>query len=436
MKKAIVFGAGVSGLGACKLLEKIGYNVILVDDKKGISSQDGLKYLDEIDLFIKSPGVPYNNLVLEAQKKGIEVIDEIELSYRYMIKYMDKKSKIIAITGTNGKTTTTTKVTELLQYAGYKSKYAGNIGISFAELLLENNDLDYIVLELSSYQLENLKTFKADIALVINLAPDHLSRYKNLEDYYDTKFNIGKNQTLDDYFILNNDSQEIIKRENLISGRKIFITKKNNNNCDFWIKNDILYKGNNEVLSCSKLTLKGEHNKENVLFIVAIAKILKISDDKIREFLYTTGNIEHRMEEFFNYGKIKFVNDSKGTNIDSTKFAVEAFKNCVLICGGYDKKLDWVPLINLIKSSVKEVYLIGDIADELNALLLDNGYDKKRIYLLRDLKSCLLNMRERFDNNIEETILLSPATSSFDQFKSFEHRGEVFKELVREIFGR
>ena len=352
-----------------------------------------------------------------------------------MLKYMGKKSKIIAITGTNGKTTTTTKVTELLKYVGYKAEYAGNIGVSFADLLLKNDDLDYVVLELSSYQLENLDSFKADIALVINLAPDHLSRYKSVEEYYDTKFNIGKNQTLSDYFILNNDSEEIIKRSNFVSGKKIFIGK-NNNNCDFSIKNDILYKDDIEILKCSKLTLKGEHNRENVLFIVAIAKILNISDEKIREFLYTTGNIEHRMEEFFNYGKIKFINDSKGTNIDSTKFAVEAFKNCILICGGFDKKLDWLPLIELIKAEVKEVYLIGDIADQLNEMLLENGYDKDKIYLLRDLKSCLLNMRERLDKDREEVVLLSPATSSFDQFKSFEHRGEVFKDLVREIFGR
>ena len=433
MKKAMVFGAGVSGLGAYKLLEKIGYDVILVDDKKGVPSKEGLEYLDEIEIFIKSPGVPYNELVLEAKRKGIEVIDEIELSYRYMLKYMGKKSKIIAITGTNGKTTTTTKVTELLKYAGYKAEYAGNIGVSFADLLLKNEDLDYVVLELSSYQLENLDSFKADIALVINLAPDHLSRYKSVEEYYDTKFNIGKNQTLSDYFILNNDSEEIIKRLNFVSGRKIFIGK-NNNNCDFSIKNDILYKDDIEILKCSKLTLKGEHNRENVLFIVAIAKILNIGDEKIREFLYTTGNIEHRMEEFFNYGKIKFINDSKGTNIDSTKFAVEAFKNCILICGGFDKKL--LPLIELIKANVKEVYLIGEIADQLNDMLLENGYDKSKIYLLRDLKNCLLNMKERLDKDNEEIVLLSPATSSFDQFKSFEHRGEVFKELVREIFGR
>ena len=198
MKKAMVFGAGVSGLGAYRLLEKIGYDVILVDDKKGVSSKEALEYLDEIEIFIKSPGVPYNELVLEAKRKGIEVIDEIELSYRYMLKYMGKKSKIIAITGTNGKTTTTTKVTELLKYAGYKAEYAGNIGVSFADLLLKNDDLDYVVLELSSYQLENLDSFKADIALIINLAPDHLSRYKSVDEYYDTKFNIGKNQTLSD----------------------------------------------------------------------------------------------------------------------------------------------------------------------------------------------------------------------------------------------
>lgn len=435
MKRAMVFGAGVSGTGACHLLEKMGYEVILVDDKKGVTSKEGIEYLDTIEFFVKSPGVPYNELVKKAQEKKIKVIDEIELSYKYMVQYK-VNSKIIAVTGTNGKTTTTTKITELLKFVGFKAEYAGNIGVSFAEILLKNVELDFVVLELSSYQLENLDEFRPYIAMVINLTPDHLSRYRDVEEYYDTKFNIGKNQNKSDYFIFNLDSEEIVKRESLVKSKKIFISKKTNNNCEIWIKNGILYHRGEEVLECSKLTLKGEHNKENILFIVAVAKIIGISNEKIREFLYHTENIEHRMEEFFTYGKIKFINDSKGTNIDSTKFAVEAFDNCILICGGYDKKLDWTPLIELIKNYVKEVYLIGEIADQLNELLLSHGYRSSDIYLLRDLESCLLNLKERLSPEKEEIVLLSPATSSFDQFNSFEHRGEVFKELVHKIFGR
>ena len=189
MKKAMVFGAGISGVGAKKLLEHLNYNVILVDDKLGVSSEEGKKLLGDIELFIKSPGVPYNELVLEAKKNQIKIIDEIELCYEYMVQY-NVNSKIIAITGTNGKTTTTTKITELLQYCGYRAEYAGNIGKSFAELLLEKKELDYIVLELSSFQLENLIEFKPFISMVINLTPDHLVRYNSVDEYYDTKFNI------------------------------------------------------------------------------------------------------------------------------------------------------------------------------------------------------------------------------------------------------
>lgn len=435
MKKAMVFGAGISGLGAEHLLKNMGYEVILVDDKKGISSKEGMEYLDEIEIFVKSPGVPYNELVMKAKEKKIKLIDEIELSYEYMLQY-EIKSKIIAVTGTNGKTTTTTKITELLQYAGYKAEYAGNIGVSYAELLLKHKDLDYIVLELSSYQLENLLDFKPWITMVINLTPDHLSRYKDTNDYYKTKFNIGKNQNENDYFIFNLDSKEVVERENFIFGRKIKISQNINKECDFWVKDGKLYGKDGKILECAKLSLKGKHNLENVLFIVAAAKIVGIQNEKIREFLYNTKTIEHRMEDFFNYGKVKFINDSKGTNIDSTKFAVEAFDQCILICGGFDKKLDWSPLAELIKIHAKEVYLIGETADEINRILLEKGYDSSRVFLLRDLKSCLLNMKERFTSEEPQVVLLSPATSSFDQFNSYEHRGEVFKELVREIFGR
>ncbi|MGL4897239.1 MAG: Mur ligase family protein, partial [Cetobacterium sp.] len=195
MKKAIVFGAGVSGKGSEKTLKRMGYEVFLIDDKIGISSKEGIELLEnnDIKIFVKSPGVPYTDLVKKALELEIEIIDDIELGYRYK-KNNKISGKIIAITGTNGKTTITTKVQELLEKASYKAKVCGNIGYSFSETVLENPELDYYVLETSSYQLENIKEFKADISLIVNLAPDHLSRYKNLDHYYNTKFNIGKNQ--------------------------------------------------------------------------------------------------------------------------------------------------------------------------------------------------------------------------------------------------
>lgn len=431
MKKAMVFGAGISGVGAKKLLESIHYDVILVDDKVGLSSVEAIDYLDEIEVFIKSPGVPYNKLVLEAQKKEIKVIDEIELCYEYMVQY-NVSTKIIAVTGTNGKTTTTTKIAELLKYSGHKAEYAGNIGRSFAELLLERKELEYIVLELSSFQLENLIDFRPFISMIINLTPDHLVKYGSIGEYYDTKFNICKNQDEREYFLVNSDCEEIIKREELIFGQKIELSQYIRRDC--YVQNGKLYWKEEEILEVEKLSLKGRHNLENVLFVVATAKLCGIESEKIKEFLYTTKTLEHRMENFFEYGKIKFINDSKGTNIESTAFAIEAFQKCILICGGYDKKLDWTPLVKLIEKYVSCVYLIGEIADELNMKLLKEGYEN--VYLLRELKPCLEDIKRRFSKHEERVVLFSPATSSYDQFKNFEHRGNVFKELVKDIFGR
>ncbi|MGF6907036.1 UDP-N-acetylmuramoyl-L-alanine--D-glutamate ligase [Fusobacterium sp. PH5-44] len=436
MKKVMVFGAGLSGIGALKLLEKENYEVILVDDNSGLSSSEAISQLDNIDFFVKSPGTPYNDLVLKAKEKNIKIIDEIQLAYDYM-KNHNYKSQIIAITGTNGKTTVTTKLTELLVFSGLKAKYAGNIGVSLGELVLENNNLDYIVLELSSFQLENLTNFCPDISLVVNLTPDHLERYQSLEDYYLTKFNICKNQNNNHIFILNNDSIQInsfVEKLDIKSRIKIVSISKKNRDSDYFITNGILKNKNEEILSCDKLTLKGSHNLENILFIVSVAKILNISNEKIRDFLYKTKTIEHRMENFYQYQKITFINDSKGTNIDSSRYAIEAFKNCILICGGHDKKSDWTPLVDIIANNVKEVYLIGEIAKTLEKLLINKNFPKNNIHMLNDIKSSLTYMKSHLDPNLEQVILLSPATSSYDQFKNFVERGKIFKNLVREIF--
>lgn len=438
MKKIMLYGDGVSGKGAKKLLEHLGEEVLLVDDKTAIPSNEAFDYLDDIKLFIKSPGIPYTDLVKEVKTRGIKLIDEVELAYNYIIE-KNLPVKIIAITGTNGKSTTTAKISDMLNFVGYKATFAGNIGVSLAETVLNNPDLDFIALELSSFQLENIEKFKPYISMIINMGPDHIERYKSFDEYYDTKFNIQKNQDETCYFIENIDDIEIEKRKSNIKANKITVSKHSSANilADVYVKKDekIFFK-NEYITDRENLSLKGIHNLENVLFMIATAKIIGIDNSKIKEFLSIATPLEHRTEEFFSYGKIKFINDSKATNIDSTKFALEANPNSLLICGGYDKGVDLKPLaISIKENRIKEVYLIGVIAEKIKTLLLEEGYDKNKIFMLDNLEKTLLFLKEKLDKNTGNTVLLSPATSSYDQFKSFEHRGKVFKELVLKIFG-
>ncbi|MGL4392613.1 MAG: UDP-N-acetylmuramoyl-L-alanine--D-glutamate ligase [Fusobacteriaceae bacterium] len=434
MQKAMVFGAGVSGLAAKKILEKLEYEVILVDDKIGVSSFEAEKMLDKISIFIKSPGIPYVDLVKKVQQKKIEVIDEIEISYRYL-KKINANTKIIAVTGTNGKSTTTSKIAELINFFGMKSIACGNIGKAFAEVVLENKDLDYIVLELSSFQLENLKEFKADIAMIINLTPDHLDRYENRDEYYDVKFNIGKNQTLKDKFIINLDDSETMKRINKINSKIISISKNSISNSYLYCDEKNIIENDNKFIEIEKLSLKGKHNLENMLFVIATGKIIGIENETIKKFAYTAKSLEHRLETFLKVGKTIFINDSKGTNIDSTKFAVEAFKNSVLICGGKNKGFDLLPLAKLIKINVKEVYLIGENRKLFFEKLLEVNFFKEKIFDVENIENAIKLLKNKLDLEEENIVLLSPATSSYDQFKNFEDRGKKFKEIVLKYFG-
>lgn len=432
MKKAIVFGDGISGKGATLLLKELGYNVLLVDDKTAMKSTDAIKEIEGTDLFVKSPGIPYTELVKEAFRKNVEVIDEIELAYRYL-KKNNLKAKIVTITGTNGKSTTTAKIAELICDAGYKAIACGNIGKSMAETIYENHNIDYLVLEASSFQLENIKEFTPYISMIINLGPDHIERYNSFDEYYDTKFNICKNCDKKSYFIENIDDENIVKRENLIPCKKISLSK--NKIADIYInENNIVFR-NEKIINIDELALKGRHNLENCMFMIATAKLIGIDNNVIANFLKNAKPLEHRTENFYNWGKVKFINDSKATNVDSANVAIDSYPGCTLICGGYDKKVDLLPLVNNIIKNVKEVYLIGTIADQLNNLLIENGFDKNHIYLCRDVETTLKNIKNRLTENEERIILFSPATSSYDQFKSFEHRGKVFKKLVLEIFG-
>lgn len=435
MKVGMIFGEGVSGRGAREVLKKMKYEIIMVDDKTGMSSDSAEELMDKVDIFVKSPGIPYTNLVKKAFDMKVEVVDEIELAYRYM-KKMGIQTKIIGVTGSNGKTTVTTKITELLKKAGYKCEHAGNIGNSFGELICERKDLDYVVLELSSFQLENLKEFKADIAMVINLSPDHLSRYNSQEEYFDAKFNIGKNQTDEDIFIYNLNDENSLKRIDKITGKKLGVTVSDKGKkisiCHTDATN-IIYNGK-IVLEKDKLSLKGKHNLENVLFILTVAEYIGIDEEIIREFLYSTKPLEHRMEKFYNWKKVLFVNDSKGTNIDSTCFAIDAYEGAILICGGKEKGLPLDELVEKIMKNISEVYLIGEMTERFKEALLLAGYPNKKIHAVNNIENAVKTLREKLSGDEEKVVLLSPSTSSFDQFQNFETRGKVFKELVRKYF--
>lgn len=455
MEKAVVFGAGLSGLGAKELLEKKGYEVYLVDDKNGMPSSEAVELLDKekIEFIVKSPGIPWKvELLVKAKDKKIKIISEIDLAY----KYMDKNIKVISFTGTNGKTTTATKMYELLEYAGKKVKLAGNAGFSFAKLVADEEDLEYIVLELSSYQLENNPQIHSHIAGIINLTPDHLARYDSVEEYYITKFNIFSRQTEQDFALINLDDEvfkKLYEEKELwknIKSEKIYLSKEKKGNV--FVMDGIVYTMKNlekkvdevkgediheyaeALISVRELSLKGSHNLENMLFLIGAAKILGIPDEKTAEFLKTTKALEHRLENFFIKGKTVFINDSKGTNVESTLKAIDSFDNSIiLILGGDDKKISNRELVERIKERVDSVYLIGDNAPLLIKDMEEVGYKNYRN--METLENILDYFKKNMDFSKEQTVLFSPATSSFCQFKNFEHRGNVFKELTVKVLG-
>ena len=455
MEKALVFGAGLSGLGAKELLEKKGYEVYLIDDKVAKTSKEGIEILnnEKIEFIVKSPGIPWKAELLQvAKEKNVQVISEIDLAY----KYMDKNIKVFSITGTNGKTTTATKIYELLDFAGYKARLAGNAGFSFAKLVADEEPLEYVVLELSSYQLENNPQIHSNIAGIINLTPDHLTRYKTVEDYYITKFNIFSKQAEDDFALINLDDPVFLglaEREeikSLMKAKNVYLSKEKKGNIfvynnEIRIMNDLADRAENlsesEILEKSRflikvedLALKGVHNLENMLFLIGVAAIVKVPDEKVVEFLSSTKALEHRLENFFVKGNTTFINDSKGTNVESTLKAIDSFNNdIIMILGGDDKKIDNTELVKRIAEKVKRVYLIGD-----NAPLLINDMEKinyKNYKNLETLENVLNYIKENENFEKDQTILFSPATSSFCQFRSFEHRGKVFKELTVKILG-
>jgi len=388
------------------------------------------------DLIIKSPGIPETApIVMKALAKGVKVISEIEFAGYYT------NAKMISITGSNGKTTTTLMIHHILKNAGVNASLAGNIGQSLARQVVENTT-DVYVLELSSFQLDGMFDFKADIAILLNITPDHLDRYEyNMQNYTDSKFRVIQNLTEADHFIYNADDKIILneiekreikakllpfsieKTENMIA----FINNNNQNQSDESQININLKP--KLIMSIHDLALKGKHNVQNSLASGITAKILEIRNESVRESLSDFKNVEHRLEFVAKVNGIEFINDSKATNVNSTWYALESMEQkTVWIVGGVDKGNDYDSLLELVQDNVSAIVCLGND----NAKIIETFSDVvDEIVETSSAYEAVTNAYRLAKK--EQTVLLSPACASFDLFESYEDRGKQFKRAVRNL---
>lgn len=444
-KRMVILGAAESGIGAALLAQQKGYDVFVSDgsaikenfkaelEQQKISFEEG-GHTDELvlnaDEVMKSPGIPESSaLVKKIRAKNIPIISEIELAYRYK-----GDSKIIAITGSNGKTTTTSLIYHICKYAGLDCALVGNIGFSFAKQVAVEPK-EWYVAEISSFQLDDIKTFRPDIAVLTNITEDHLDRYDyKIENYVRSKFRIAENQTADDVFIYCLDDETTVKNINnySIKSRLAPITMSKELPQGAYLSNakmHLKWKSEEMQMSVDDFTLKGKHNQYNSMAASMAATAIDIRKEKIREALQTFESLEHRMEPAGTVRGVSFINDSKATNVNSTWYALESMNNpVILILGGVDKGNDYNLLKELVKEKVKAIVCMG----------LDN---RKIHEAFGDTVSLMVNTENAEDAvkaafhfaNKGDVVLLSPACASFDLFKNYEDRGNQFKQAVKDL---
>lgn len=442
-KKIAILGAGESGAGAAVLAKKEGFDVFVSDmskiqnkykdllDKHQIEWEEGQHTEERIldaDEIIKSPGIPETApMVKKAKERGINIISEIEFAGRYTT------SKMICITGSNGKTTTTSLIYHIFKAAGYDAGLAGNIGNSLA-LQIAEEPHEYYIIELSSFQLDNMYDFRANIAILLNITPDHLDRYDNcMQNYVDAKMRIIQNQTQQDAFIYWNDDP-IIKRElekyNIKAIQYPFSELKEKGSIGYIEAGQYtIEKPEPFNMEQEQLSLTGKHNIYNSLAAGIASNISGIKKDIIRKSLSDFPGVEHRLEKVCTVRGVQYINDSKATNVDACWYALESMKTkVVLIIGGKDKGNDYSPIIPLVKEKCSALVYLG--AD--NQKLHDN-FDSLNIPVrdTHSMKECMKACYELAKPG--ETVLLSPCCASFDLFKNMEDRGEQFKELARNL---
>ena len=443
-KKIVILGAGESGAGSAVLAQKQGFDVFVSDkcqirenylnilEKHRIKWEEG-NHNESIILsageIIKSPGIPENApIILKIREKGIPVISEIEFAGRYA------KGIKICVTGSNGKTTVTNLIYHILKKAGKNVAMTGNVGNSFAMAVAEGS-YDYYVIELSSFQLDGMFEFKADIAVLMNITPDHLDRYDHkLQNYIDSKFRITQNQNKDE-FLIYWDGDPIIRTE--LSRKQFGMTllpfsDETKEGMAAYLENNELiidYPTKTTIITIHEFALKGRHNTYNSMAAAIAGKALGIRKEVIRESLADFQGVEHRLEPVITVCGVNFINDSKATNVNSTWYAIECMENNIIwIVGGVDKGNDYSELFPVVKKKVKAIVCLGK----------DN---KKIIEAFKDKISTIVettSMEEAVRSSYYlakkgETVLLSPACASFDLFKNYEDRGRQFKQAVRNL---
>ena len=445
MKRIVILGAGESGIGAAILAQQQGFDVFVSDGtaikieykneliQYNILFEEATHTEDKIlnaDIIIKSPGIPEKNeLLKKIRSKNIEVISEIEWAYRFK-----GDSKIIAITGSNGKTTTTSITYHLFKLSEFDCAMVGNIGYSFARQVALQPKALYIV-EVSSFQLDDINSFRADVAIITNITEDHLDRYEyNVKNYIKSKFNITKYQTATDIFIYNLDDPTTIENINNYNIRAIKapITMSKELPEGAYLTNaelHIKWKGEDMQMNVSDFALKGTHNRSNSMAASLTGYAFGIRKEKIREAMQTVETLAHRMEPVVTIKGVEYINDSKATNVNSTWYALESMeKPTVLILGGVDKGNNYDALQNLVKDKVKAIICLGADTEKIHEAF--KNIVPTIINTLNMIDAVQIAYKYAAKGDI---VLLSPACASFDLFKNYEDRGDQFKKAVKDL---
>ncbi|MGI9056037.1 MAG: UDP-N-acetylmuramoyl-L-alanine--D-glutamate ligase [Pyrinomonadaceae bacterium] len=450
-RKTLVLGAGKSGIASAKFLAERGATVALHDkkpvenwsdearslkEKFGVGLVDGNLpswLLDQIDLVVISPGVPANTIPARyVDRKNGEVIGEVELAYRFL------KGRIVGITGSNGKTTTTTLIGEILKNADIPTQVGGNIGTALVTLTETSTENSWTVIELSSFQLETIKDFRPSVGICLNVTPNHLDRYDLFSDYAAAKHRLFMNQTAEDVAILNADDEitaswEAGKKANIV----LFSVKKELDEGLFLRGRDLVCRANGKekiLTSRDDIFLRGLHNVENILASLAAGLACGASPDSMKETVKNFKGVEHRIEFVSEIEGVKFYNDSKATSVDATLKALEAMSESdgktILILGGRGKNAPYSPLIQLIEQRVRALVLMGEDADNIESQLKNTA----EIIRADSMADAVRKSFETAEKN--DSVLLAPACASFDMFNSFEERGKVFKPEVLNLTER
>lgn len=442
-KNVLILGLGISGVSTVKALDKLGAKISISDLKEGSDLKEYISQikdmnvelflgtndvpLENIDLIIKSPGIPLTlDIIKKAGEKGIEVITDLELAYR-----INSNSNFIAITGTNGKTTTTILTGEFFKEAGFSTHIAGNIGVGILWDVINSKEDDIFVIEASSFQLESTTKLTPAISLILNITPDHLNWHNTLDNYIEAKKKVFKNQGNNEYTILNYDDLLLRSMKDEIKSNLIWFSVDSKLSKGIYIEEGyiVINDGVNikKVLQTDEVKILGKHNLENALASVSIGWIMGLDINVMKKVLRTFPGVEHRIEYVDTIDGIQFFNDSKGTNSDASIKAIEAVKApIILIAGGMDKGTEFDDFILSFKDKVKALILLGETKEKIRNTAIKHGFNN--IYMVKDMKEAVRKSYQIAED--ADNVLLSPACASWDMYSSFEKRGNDFKQEV------